>query len=100
LARIDLVSIKDYLTRKHSLNPVELPSENAERLVNYALDDCQGALAHMHTMSLRQKLTIASAVTFVITSIGLIIFDKIDWGLGILAIAVVLIIDILNAIRE
>jgi hypothetical protein len=88
--------IKDYFMRRHSLQVDNAPMDNAESLVSYVLDDLQGTLTRFQEMTRRKQLSIIAMLVFVLASVGLFAFDRIDAGLATLAIAVALIIDVIR----
>jgi len=95
-ARNRLVSLKDYLVRNYSVSIIDLPEAMAESAVNYVLDDCKGAAVHIQEMPLRKQISIIFGLIFIAISIGSFVFNRIDWGLASIPIALVLLVDSLR----
>jgi len=68
----------------------------AESAVNYVLDDCKGAAVHIQEMPLRKQISIIFGLIFIAISIGSFVFNRIDWGLASIPIALVLLVDSLR----
>jgi hypothetical protein len=91
-------TLKGTLTRDLSAQVEDASIDNGDSLLNFVLDDMAGALSRFQEMATTKRVAIVASIIFIAVSIGLFVFDKIDWGLGALAIAIVLIADV--ALRE
>lgn len=86
-------TVREFLKRNNML--VEDYSEtNADALVSYILDAMEGTITHFQEMTTRKRATIGISVFCIVISVGLCALGRFEVGIGVLAIAITLITDI------
>jgi hypothetical protein len=92
-------NIPKYLTRHYSIQVDNVSKDNADSLVEYILDDLQGALTRFQAMTTENRVLIGVTIALSIIGTGLCIFVNLEWGILILLTALGLGADIINRSR-
>jgi hypothetical protein len=89
-----IASIQDYFMRR-GIQTENDSSTNADSLVSFVMNEMEGKATRLQEMTTMKRLSLIVSVAFIFASIALaILLNRIDIGVGLLAIAVALITNV------